>query len=313
MTFKQLSEYCHNTLGMRNVIVDSNGLHPFDEYIEIPCGTCFACLKRKRLEWSFRLIQEIKQHKESSFVTLTFSDKYLAQFKDNPKRPLMLYIDRLRKALGYRPRYWFISELGDDVKYSGRLHFHGIFFGTSQETLSFQLQRDKWIYGNSWVGYVNFKTANYLTKYMLKFQTDYKPVMLLSNGIGLSYINRKIFDWHLNNFEPRFYTSFAGYQYPLSNYYKTKLFTDELKTVFAINRFWSNDKQVFTLLGNKFYDERLYRRYRDIYFKETLKRGTSRPLKGKPKDVLFTTPLNYNLLIISNNLNLCQKSMHFPK
>lgn len=282
MTSMQLLNYCVDVIGPQYCDVRSDyEVYPPDYYIKVPCGTCFSCLKRKRLEWSFRLLQEIRQHKESTFVTLTFSNEYLEEFKDNPKRPLMLYIDRLRKALGYRPRYWFISELGDDDKYTGRLHFHGIFFGTSRKTLNFHLQRNKWKYGNVWLGYVNFKTANYVTKYMLKFQKDYKPIMLLSNGIGLSYISKRSLDYHLNNFDPRMYCVFLGQKYPLSNYYKTKLFDEHIKLCFMINRYFDNSPKEYYLNGFKFTDARLYENYRKSYYNDSLRCGTSLPIKPR--------------------------------
>ena len=287
------NDYCEKVIGIRNSILTDDYLYkPPDYYIEIPCGTCFQCLKRKRLEWSFRLLQEIQQHKESTFVTLTFDDKYLQEFKDNPKRPLMLYIDRLRKHLGYRPRYWFISELGDDVKHTGRLHFHGIFFGTSKKDFPFDVQRGKWKYGNVWLGYVNFKTANYITKYMLKFQKDYKPIMMLSNGIGLSYVSRKQLDYHLNNFDPRMYCNFLGRKYPLSSYYKTKLFCEEIRVALMLNRYNDIQPKEYSLNGFKFTDYKKYCQYRKVQYDNTLRRGTSLPVKSRRFDYCICLSAN---------------------
>ena len=177
-------------------------LVPPDYYLQIPCGTCLYCLKRKRNEWSLRLQYEVLDHSASTFVTLTFDDYHLDKFKDDYKKPLKLYIDRLRKKIGYRPRYFFISEYGEDDRYTNRLHFHGIIFGTSADSLSYSVQRKLWKYGIADTGWVDLRTANYLTKYMLKMQNDKKPILMCSNGIGKSFLNRQdITQKYLNNYD----------------------------------------------------------------------------------------------------------------
>lgn len=259
----------------------SSVILPPDYYIEIPCGICFDCLKRKRNEWCVRLLYEIDAHKQNSFVTLTFDDEYLEKFKDDYKRPLKLYIDRLRKALGYRPRYWFIPEKGDEVKYSGRFHYHGIFFGTSREDMNFALMREQWMYGHSWIGYVNPKTASYCTKYLLKFQNDFKPFILCSNGIGKTYLKSRkdIENWHTNNYEPRMYIERYGRKYPMSQYYKRKIFGEENLFCLSLNRLTSFVKFEKKVKGVSYYSQDMYEIARNNYYLLTLKLGLSQPKK----------------------------------
>lgn len=129
-------DYLKNTLGLEHCFYNETdktlpfGLLPIDFKISVPCGKCAECRKSKRLAWSHRLAVETMQHKESTFLTLTLDDKFLDEFKDTPKVPLMRFIDRLRKHLGYRPKYFFVSELGEKTR---RLHFHGVIFGTSRK------------------------------------------------------------------------------------------------------------------------------------------------------------------------------------
>lgn len=279
MSLVERSEYCRSTIGLEYCVFHpEEGLIPPDFWIQIPCGTCFACLKRKRQEWSFRLIQEIFEHSENSFVTLTFDDEHLAKFADDYKRPLKLYVDRLRKRLGFRPRYWFISELGEE---NGRFHIHGIIFGTSKDAIPYSLMRSLWPYGRSDYGWVNCRTCNYLTKYLLKFQGDFKPFIMCSNGIGASYLSKKPLDYFVNGFDVRSYAEFMGVKYPLSVYYKSKIFTDDLKVCFMLNRVMEHKQFSAFLNGKEYKDKYLYQNARNSYFQKTLKLGLSKPLKRK--------------------------------
>lgn len=275
MNIKELSAYCREFIGIQYCIVDSTGIHPPDEYIEIPCGTCFACQKRKRKEIQFRLIQELLSHKQSTFITLTFDEKYLEEFKDDYKRPLMLYIDRLRKHLGYRPKYWFTSEFGDENHHTGRLHFHGFLFGTSPKDLPYKVQREKWFYGISWTEPALVDSCSYATKYITKQLDGAKTFRMSSNGIGLSYVNKKTFYWHLNNFDPRMYCQFLGKKFPLSNYYKSKLFDDHLKSAFMVNRFFDMRPREYWVGSFKYEDYDKYLSARRVYFEDTVRRGSS--------------------------------------
>lgn len=52
--------------------------------MQVPCGRCLPCLRRKQNSWAFRIQQEAKDYPESTyFVTLTFSDNNLDFITDN--------------------------------------------------------------------------------------------------------------------------------------------------------------------------------------------------------------------------------------
>ena len=44
---------------------------------DIPCGVCLPCLKRKSMEWAFRIHQENRRAVTSSFITLTYDTRNL--------------------------------------------------------------------------------------------------------------------------------------------------------------------------------------------------------------------------------------------
>ena len=46
------------------------------EYIEIPCGFCIECRRKKAREWNIRLKEEL-QYCKAQMITLTFSEENL--------------------------------------------------------------------------------------------------------------------------------------------------------------------------------------------------------------------------------------------
>lgn len=258
---------------------------PPDMYLKVPCGKCAECLKNLRRSWTIRLLYETRRFEHNTFITLTLNDKYLEEFINNPKRPLMLYIDRLRKHLGYRPRYFFVPELGNEEKYTGRLHYHGIIFDTPSDKLPYSTQKGKWKYGVAFTGYCNDKTCRYVVKYMFKDYglQGFKPFTLCSNGIGKSYLDKPgLQEWHVNNFDFRDCISFEGQLYPLPVYYRNCLYDDEIKRVRMFNRIAGYElpfeKELF---GSKYTNPLLYQSMLDERYKLTLAQGLSVPLKPR--------------------------------
>ena len=308
MLRKQFADYCSINVGLDNCIyIQGVGFVPPDYYINIPCGTCYHCLQNKRRYWVSRLLVEIDQHRECSFITLTFDDENLLKFKGDYKYPLKLYLDRLRKHLGYRPRYWFTTELGDEEKYSGRLHFHGIFFGTSKETLSFAVQRNKWAYGISYVGYVQYKTAYYLTKYLLKQQPseDYKPFIMCSNGIGSALVSDSTRSKIIDGFDFKPFIELHGKKFPISPYYKAKLFNSDILLCNMINRSNELKKSVY-FRGSNYSNDVQLKRAKEHYFVQTLLDGLSLPLKPiktySNKDIVGNSEFLVNNILKTNQL-----------
>lgn len=297
MNKKQLYNYCKYVIGFEDCIEVHNAFNdysvyeaghrflPPDFYISVPCSRCAECRKSYRNGWAFRLITEVHNYVECTFVTLTLNDKFHTKFKDDPKRPLKLYIDRLRKELGYRPRYFFVSEYGDDIDHTGRLHYHGIIFGSSKDQLSFKLQRSKWSYGHSFFGYCNDKTCNYIVKYLLKQHGDKKSFIMCSNGIGESYLCKpNILAWHVNGFDFRDYALVGNVRYPLAPYYRNKLYNDDIKFVRMINRVWDLGPFEKFFNGRRFTELDKYLVERENFYDYTIRNRLSLTLK---------IPINY--------------------
>lgn len=290
---EELRQYVRTNIGYSNVVWmqrdKDNPLLPMppDYKIKVPCGKCAECKKKKRLEWSLRLIQEMFDHEESTFVTLTFDEESYEKFEKTPKKPLQLFIDRVRKKVGFRPKYWFISELGEDTQ---RLHFHGVIFGTSRNLLSYKVIRELWQYGFVWLAdFCNVRTANYITKYMLKGTKDYKPVMLCSNGIGVRMADDKLRNYIINDFEPNYSIKIGRGYYSIPRYYYDKLITDELKVCFMLNRWYGKKQSKYYLNGVTFTNELQYVKRRHEWYDKTLKMGLSDPLTKQKNGYFYNS------------------------
>lgn len=91
----------------------------------LPCGTCVGCQISRAREWAIRCELEQQLHLVCSFVTLTYSDRYV---------PPTLSRDHLSRFVRYMRRYvgpfrfFGCGEYGD---YTHRPHYHAILYGTA--------------------------------------------------------------------------------------------------------------------------------------------------------------------------------------
>ena len=211
-------------------------------YVPISCGVCIECRKEKKRNWCIRLNEEMKNATvPATFVTFTFSDNWLKKIgeklaiKSNPSYEelnqmcyyaLRHYMELYRKYNNEKyPKYWFITELGEDFE---RIHMHGILWGDASLL-------KLWKYGYWYKGdYVNEKTINYITKYMLKIpekNPEFVGKVMASKGIGKGYW--KSYNARRNRYVPRItnesYKLPNGAEIPLPQYYRNYIYTDEEK------------------------------------------------------------------------------------
>ena len=76
---------------------------PPDYESDVPCGTCWQCLRQKRFETVLRLKVEqavIPAGTRSYFVTLTFNEAYYSEFSFDFGTPVRRWLDVLRKRYG---------------------------------------------------------------------------------------------------------------------------------------------------------------------------------------------------------------------
>lgn len=105
--------------------VYSDGKH----YMPVPCGKCAGCLTASRLQWAFRLRQEMRDSVECHFVTLTYDDEHVP-IKDDcfftlRKKDFQDFMKRMRKHYGAILRYYAVGEYGGNFH---RPHYHVLLF-----------------------------------------------------------------------------------------------------------------------------------------------------------------------------------------
>ncbi len=228
-------------------------------YVPIGCGKCIECRRQEQRQWRVRLTEELKEQrrlgKNSYFVTLTFSPKAieLLEVGDNgdildanavAQKAVRRFLERYRKETGVSVRHWLITELGH--KGTERIHLHGIIW--TEKNIRQVLKH--WKYGINYIGkYVNEKTINYISKYMLKMDAqhkNFKPQVFASAGIGRSYTRSNNFARARFNKEKTFdeYILPNGAKIALPIYYRNKRYTEEQREQLWLYKLDKGDRYI---------------------------------------------------------------------
>jgi len=200
-------------------------------HIPVPCGKCPNCVSRRVSAWSFRLMQEDKISLMSNFITLTYDTKSVpisrAGFMSISKRDIQLFFKRLRKSNEAKIKYFCAGEYGTKT---GRPHYHIILFNARVETI-----QEAWPLGGIHYGTVSGASVGYTLKYISKpgripehKNDDRQPEFrLMSKGLGASYVNEKIRQWHKASLENRVYVNLEdGKKASMPRYYKDKIYSE---------------------------------------------------------------------------------------
>jgi hypothetical protein len=235
-------------------------------YVPIGCGMCMECMAKKANNWRVRLIEDIKEHRNGKFITLTFSNESytdLAKEIDNSIEGYELdneiatlavrrFLERYRKHNGKSIRHWLITELGSGE--TEHLHLHGILYMDDIQDLE-----KYWQYGYVWKGqekngaiinYVNERTINYIIKYCTKvdlLHKHYKPKILCSKGIGGTYKDRHNAK-KVNKFNGKdtnqMYKLANGKEVSLPIYWRNQLYDEEQREKLWIHKLDENVRYV---------------------------------------------------------------------
>jgi len=151
--------------------------------MEVPCGRCIGCRLDRAKEWAVRCVQEASLHKENCFITLTYNDKSIPPNGSLRPTDLVKFMKLLRKRVGVKIRFFQCGEYGERLE---RPHHHVLIFGWMPQdmvlwknTEKYKLWRSPiiesiWKHGFSTVGNVNYETASYVSRYILKKVTGDK-------------------------------------------------------------------------------------------------------------------------------------------
>jgi hypothetical protein len=181
---------------------------PERQIIKVPCGQCAHCRAEKARQWAFRSICESSLYDDNCFITLTYNDKNIPHpFKNRDCKKCIdirqkgqdkiiepckkkgtlchydfqLFFKRLRKKYGKEIRYYMCGEYGKKLL---RPHYHILLFNfdfPDKEVWSVKRVKDKaykvfrsqqleklWPYGFSTIGELNYQTAGYVSRYIMK-------------------------------------------------------------------------------------------------------------------------------------------------
>lgn len=243
----------------------NQGHYEYMEY-KVPCGQCPTCLKKRASDWTIKLINESKYHKECCFVTLTFSNEILlnrlskavdkygakASFPYNitySKKYFCKFIKRLRaKFPDKKITYYHIGEYGENTH---RAHHHVLFFGInfnedltpaepskSGKPMYFsQTLEDLWACGRTRIQLCNSNNIAYIAGYNTKKnqaanQTNYDywknltPIQSFSNR---SKMNAKFIRRHPEIMHMGFCTDEDGKKYAIPKSYANELKKEYIK------------------------------------------------------------------------------------
>lgn len=188
------------------------------------------------------MLHELGYHKESCFITLTYSDDNLPFSSSLRKRHLQLYLKRLRKNIGNRRiKYFAVGEYGE---ISERPHYHAIIFGLGLRDAD--IIRSAWNYADWSVRSIRDKSVGLAEPDSIRYVAQYidkklsggeaheqyncrgrEPVFrLISNGIGSSYCRDTGEQIRTNG-----YITVNGVKSSVPRYYinKLELDTEQLK------------------------------------------------------------------------------------
>ena len=238
-------------------------------YVPIGCQNCIECRKQKSRAWQVRLQEDIKEHRNGKFITLTFSDEAFARYAkefdiegyelDNEvaTRAVRLFLERWRRRFKKSLRHWFVTELGH--KGTENIHLHGIVWTdesllTVEEIWNSGEIKNGYVWKGAYdkgqlINYVSEKTVNYIIKYVTKVDLEhlgFKSRILTSAGIGKRYTERG--DFKNNKFRDKrtdeAYRTRSGHKVGLPIYWRNKIYSDSEREKLWIQKLDKNERWV---------------------------------------------------------------------
>jgi hypothetical protein len=167
------------------IVFDTKYGYDIITYLKVPCGVCIGCRMERARQWAVRCMHESSLYDENCFITLTYNDDHLPEFDNLNYDDFQRFMKRLRKKYtGKKIRFFMSGEYGESF---GRPHFHACLFGhsfddrlylktspagakiyTSESLQSLWLDRNHDSIGFSTVGDINYNSAAYVARYILK-------------------------------------------------------------------------------------------------------------------------------------------------
>lgn len=148
------------------------------EELELPCGQCIECRFKRSRDWAIRCMHEAQMHKHNCFITLTYAPEHLPQDQSLDYTHFQRFMKRFRKRVGIPVRFYMCGEYGENF---GRPHYHACIFGydfpdkqllmrtkNGDNLYTSKILNELWPFGLSSIGSVNFQSAAYVARYIMK-------------------------------------------------------------------------------------------------------------------------------------------------
>lgn len=154
------------------------------------CGQCMPCRVNRRRKWQARIMLEAGEHKDNTFLTLTYDDANLPRSASGlptlAPKDLRNFLDRMRfhyGELGHRGlRFYAVGEYGD---VTNRPHYHLALFNHPNCAYGMsvygkqrakccpvcELVRRIWGKGHVFLGTLERDSAGYVASYVTKAMT----------------------------------------------------------------------------------------------------------------------------------------------
>lgn len=228
--------------------LDGTGTH-----MEVPCGKCVPCIKRRASQWTFRLLQQELVSKTSAFITFTYDEDNLPLSQNGlpslNTTDYQLYMKRQRKKIAkeYGKEFWKTNAIkyylvGEYGAKTERPHYHAIMFNLPNYYLINEHRIEElWKKGRVQVDEVTPASIRYVTGYLHKQlywsnkgdQDDRtREFSRMSKGIGENYLTEARIKSMQSKLNP-YMTIEDGLKLPTPRYYKNKVFNESQLAILA--------------------------------------------------------------------------------
>lgn len=240
-----------------------DGKGGFIYYFPADCGKCIPCLIKRKSQWSYRLVEQMRVSFSAYFVTLTYDNSHLPygdfnaignkndhrhfmkwlKYYDDPERLAKrdhISINEFNRATNDKGKisYYGCLEYGDENK---RPHMHYILFNVrdtdsigsawaEQIKIKPKVYKPGFSYGRIQIDDCNVNTIDYVLKYMVKERGDYDDSMekersWMSKGLG--NITTPEFVRYINEERGNVVVSQRGTKVALPRYFRKKYVSEE--------------------------------------------------------------------------------------
>lgn len=200
--------------------------------VNVPCGRCPVCVKKRVSSWSVRLLKEADVSTSALFVTLTYDTDHVPITKNGwmtlQKTDLQQFFKRLRHTTNEKIKYYAVGEYGTK---NHRPHYHVILYNSSVEQVC-----KTWNKGQVHIGQLTPASCGYTLKYISKKKQTYKDnddrkhiFSIMSKRLGASYVlDPSVQRFHTSDLAGRYYVPVGGgIKASMPRYYRDKLYNSE--------------------------------------------------------------------------------------